>query len=318
RPGASEAQIFIRGRASNSSAALIIVDGVEREGFGDIDPSDIESISTLKDAASTALFGLKGANGVIVVTTTRGDEGAAKVTYSAQLGLNTFGQRPKPLRSYQAAMLQSEAEDNMLRAGILDSTKYKKYFTAEDIEMFRTGKGDPLLYPDVDWFDELTQDIWPRHQHNLSLRGGSKRVNYFVSVGYMYEDGMFKHFNTPLGYKTSPEAKRTNFRSNLDYKLTPTTTLSLNLGGRIENEYTIRAIKYTQTAAVANFRTGAEAAFKWMYLAPSWAMPFDRDAAQRNTPEQIAKDDTYNQIIGVGFGGDLAFQENPYINLKRA
>lgn len=317
RPGASSAEIYIRGRASNNSAALIIVDGVERETFGDIDPNDIESITTLKDAASTALFGMKGANGVIVVTTKRGNEGPAKVSYSGQFGLNTVGQRPKPLRAYEAAMLHNEGEENMLNAGILDRNTYKKYFTAEDIETFRTGKGDPLLYPDVDWFKELTQKVWMRHQHNISLRGGSKKVSYFVSLGYMYEDGMFKKFDTPLGYRTSPYAKRTNFRSNLDYKLTPTTTLSLNLGGRIENEYTNRAIKYGQTAAVANFRTGAEAVFKWMYIAPSWSMPFDAEAAKRNTPEQIARDDMYNQIIGVGFGGALAYQENPYINLKR-
>lgn len=314
RPGASEAQIYIRGRASNNSAALIIVDGVERESFGDIDPNDIESISVLKDAASTALFGLKGANGVIVVTTKRGIPGAARITYNLQVGLNTFGQRPKPLRSYQAAVLHNEGEDNMLAAGILDPNTYQKFFTPEDIEMFRTGKGDPLLYPDVDWFDELTQKAWGRQQHNLSIRGGSKKVSYFVSLGYMHEDGMFKHFDTPLGYKTSPYAKRTNFRSNIDYKLTPTTTISLNLSGRIEDEHTVRAIKYTQTAAVANFRSGSEAAFKWMYIAPSWSMPFDREAAKRRTPEEIAKDDTYNQIIGVGFG---EYQENPYINLKR-
>jgi len=317
RPGASSADIYIRGRASNNSAALIIVDGVERETFGDIDANDIESISTLKDAASTALFGLKGANGVIVVTTKRGSEGPTKVTYTAQVGVNTVGQRPKPLRSFEATMLHNEGEENMLRAGILDRSSYQKYFTEEDLAIFKSGKGDPLLYPDVDWFEELTQKRWMRHQHNISLRGGSKKISYFVSVGYMFEDGIFKKFDTPLGYRTSPYAKRTNFRSNLDYKLTPTTTLSLNLGGRIENEYTIRAIKYNQVAAVANFRTGSEAAFKWMYIAPSWSMPFDSEAAKRQNAEQIAIDDTYNQIIGVGFGGALAYQENPYINLKR-
>ncbi len=183
RPGASEAQIFIRGRASNNSAALIIVDGVERETFGDIDPNDIESISTLKDAASTALFGMKGANGVIVVTTKRGSEGPTKVTYSGQVGFNTVGQRPKPLRAYEAAMIHNEAEENMLNAGILDRNSYQKFFTPQDIETFRTGKGDPLLYPDVDWFEELTQKVWMRTQHNISLRGGSKKISYFVSLG---------------------------------------------------------------------------------------------------------------------------------------
>ncbi len=314
RPGASAANIYIRGRASTNSDALIVVDGVERETFGDIDPNDIESISVLKDAGSTALFGLKGANGVIVVTTKRGTPGKPQISYSGQFGLNTFGQRPEPLRAYQSAMLHNQGEDNLAAAGLLDPS-YVKYFTPQDLEIFKSGTGDPLLYPDVDWFDELTQDAWVRTQQNLSFRGGSNKVGYFVSLGYMFEDGFFKNFNTPLGYKTNPYAKRGNFRSNLDYKLTKTTTLSLNLAGRIESEYTNRIIKFNQTAPENNNKTGAEAAFKYIYITPSWAIPFNRDATERKTPEQRAIDDTYNQIVGVGFGPNL---ENPYVNLKRA
>lgn len=310
RPGASAAQIFIRGRASLNSAALIIVDGVERESFGDIDPNDIETISTLKDAASTALFGLKGANGVIVVTTKRGRIGKTQISVNSSVGLNTFGQRPEPLRSYESAMLQSEGEDNMAAIGALT---HPKFFTAEDIQKYKDGTGDPLLYPDVDWFDALTKKAWVRTQHNVSFRGGSKKASFYIALGYLYEDGMFKDFNTPSGYKTSPYAKRTNFRSNLDYNLTSTTKLSLNLAGSVQDEYTPRPIN-TQLNASDVFLTGSEGIFRGVYTLPSWAVPFFPEYTARSTPEMIQADNTFNQIRGVGWGGRI-FQ-NPYTWLK--
>ncbi len=311
RPGASAAQIFIRGRASLNSAALIIVDGVERESFGDIDPNDIESISTLKDAASTALFGLKGANGVIVVTTKRGKIGETQIAVNSSVGLSSFGQRPEPLRSYESAMLQNEGEDNLAAIG---SLTHPKYFSADDIQTFKNGTGDPLLYPDVDWFNALTKKAWLRTQHNLSFRGGSKRAAFYIALGYMFEDGMFKNFNTPAGYKTSPYAKRTNFRSNLDYNLTSTTRLSLNLAGSVQDEYTPRPIN-TQLNASDVFQTGSEGLFRGIYTLPGWGVPFFPEYTARSTPEMIQADNTLNQIRGVGWGGRI-FQ-NPYTWLKR-
>lgn len=312
RPGASAAQIFIRGRASGNSAALIIVDGVERETFGDIDPNDIETITTLKDAASTALFGLKGANGVIVVTTKRGKEGRISISFNSSVGVQTFGQRPKPLRSYESAMLLNEGQENLLAIGTPNITKV---FTAQDIETFRKGDGDPLLYPDVDWFDALTRKSWIRTQHNLSFRGGSKRAAFFISLGYMFEDGIFKQFNTPSGYTTSPYANRTNFRSNLDYNLTKTTKLSLNLAGRVESEYTIRPIA-SYNDPIGTILSGAEAMFDKVSTMEPWGAPFFPEHTKRSTPEQIRLDDTYNQIGNVGFPG-TGINESPYISLKK-
>lgn len=312
RPGNSAAKIYIRGRNSANSEALIIVDGVERETFGDIDPNDVESISVLKDAASTALFGLKGANGVIVVTTKRGKEGKSQVSFNSSVGLSTFGQRPKPLRSYENVLLLNEGQENLLRIG---ESIPQKFFTAADIETFRRGDGDPLLYPDVDWFDALTRDSWARTQHNLSFRGGSKKATFYVSLGYLFEDGIFKQFNTPSGYKTSPYAKRTNFRSNLDYKLTKTTTLGLNLAGRVENEYTSRPIA-SFNDPVGTQLSGSEAMFQKISTMQSWAAPFFPEYTKRSTPEQIRLDDTRNQIGFVGFPG-TSLNESPYISLKR-
>ncbi|MEJ7830059.1 MAG: SusC/RagA family TonB-linked outer membrane protein, partial [Segetibacter sp.] len=312
RPGASEAQIFIRGRASANSAALIIVDGVERESFGDIDPNDIESISTLKDAASTALFGLKGANGVIVITTKRGKEGKITVSFNSSVGVQTFGQRPKPLRSYQSAMLLNEGQENLLAIGTPNITKV---FSPQDIETFRKGDGDPLLYPDVDWFKALTREAWMRTQHNLSFSGGSKKAAFYISLGYMFEDGIFKQFNTPSGYTTSPFAKRTNFRSNLDYNVTKTTKVSLNLAGRIENEYTVRPIA-SYNDPIGTILSGSEALFNKISTMEPWGAPFNEEYTQRSTPEMIKLDDTYNQIGNVGFPG-TGVSESPYISMKR-
>ncbi len=310
RPGNSAAQIYIRGRASANSQALIIVDGVERETFGDIDPNDIESISTLKDAASTALFGLKGANGVIVVTTKRGKPGRTAIAYSGSVGVQNFSQVPQPLGSYESAMLQSEAEDNMAAIGQLT---HPKFFTPEDIEAFRRGD-DPLLYPNVNWMDEMIRKSWLRTQHNLSFRGGTKKASFFISLGYMFEDGLYKNFDTPAGYRTTPSANRTNFRSNLDFNLTRTTTLSLNLAGRVENEYTPRQIN-GQLNPADGFATGSEGLFRTIYTTPSWAMPFFPEYTDRSTPEMRELDDLYNQISGVGFGGLI--RSNPYAGLKR-
>ena len=203
RAGMSASDIAIRGRASTNSAALIIVDGVERQTFGDIDPNEIESISVLKDASSTALFGIKGANGVIIVTTKVGKTGKPKVSYSGNVGRVNFTQVPQFLSGDEAAMLHNEGENNLIKNGLAPST-YQKLFTDADIEIYKNGTGDPLLYPSVNWFEAITKPNWLRTQHNLNFTGGSRAIKYFVSLGYLYEDGGFKNFSTPSGYKTNP------------------------------------------------------------------------------------------------------------------
>lgn len=307
RPGLSEAQIYIRGRVSENSSALIIVDGVERESFGDIDANEIQNISILKDAASTALFGLKGANGVIVVTTKRGKVGKTQISYSGGFGLSTFGQRPETLGAYESAMLHNEGEQNMIKIGQLQPSQLT--FTAEDIETFRRGDGDPLLYPDVNWYDALTRNVWARTNHNLNFTGGSKKAAYFISLGYTFEDGAFKQMNPDQNFATTPSSKRTNFRSNLDYNLTKTTKLTLNLAGRIENEYTPR-FPNGQLDAEDAYLTGAEGLLRQLQTIPNWAIPYFPEYNARSNPEMIALDNTYNKLVSVGFGS-FKFN-NPY------
>ncbi len=313
RPGLSSANITIRGRASTNSAALIIVDGVERQTFGDIDPNEIESISVLKDASSTALFGIKGANGVIIVTTKSGKSGKSKVSYSGNGGLVNFTQVPEFLDAYPSAMLHNEGEENLLKYGLVPAS-FQKVFTAEDLQIYKDGTGDRLLYPNTNWFKAVTKPNWSRTQHNLNFTGGSKAVKYFVSMGYLFEDGGFKDFNTPSGYKTNPSYTRYNFRSNLDFNLTPSTTLSLRLGGRLEGRYSFQA-NGGQGDLRQRFDTGPEYLLTRMYAIPAWIIPFYPEYTNPKNPQDQLLDNTLNQIEDFGRAGVNTF--NPYAVIKR-
>ncbi len=228
KPGDNQADIFIRGQATTgSSAALIIVDGAERQSFGDIDPNEIESISVLKDASATALFGIKGGNGVILVTTKSGREGKARINYTGSTALQTFSVLPKTLDAFTSASLLNEAYGNVGQSPA---------FTQAELEKFRD-QSDPLRYPDFNWFDYITRDYYPQTQHNLNVSGGTKRVKYFVSGGYLFEDGILERFDNPYGYQTTPNYSRYNFRSNVDMQLTEDLDISVRLGGRLERRY---------------------------------------------------------------------------------
>lgn len=228
QPGKNEAIINIRGSATyNNTAAIVIIDGVERSGFGDIDPNEIETISVLKDAASTAIFGIKGANGVIVITTKSGKEGIPRISYSGNVALQGYTGIPKALSSYDNATLMNEAMINDGIAPRWDPTELQK---------FKDGS-DPLGYPDVNWFEYLTRKNYLQTQHNVNVNGGTKLVKYFASVGYLFEDGIFKKFNSPFNIVSTPSYTRYNFRSNLDFNLSKNLQVTVRLGGKLGKRY---------------------------------------------------------------------------------
>ncbi len=228
KPGDNQADIFIRGRATTGdSNPLIIVDGAERQTFGDIDPNEIETISVLKDASATALFGIKGGNGVILITTKTGKEGKPRISYSGNVAMQTYTALPKTLNAFTAASLLNEANANIGKA---------LAFTEEELQKFKDGS-DPYKYPDFNWFDYLTRELYPQTQHNVNVSGGTKIAKYFVSVGYLFEDGILKKFDNPYGYSSTPKYNRYNFRSNIDLNLSRDLTVSVKLGGRLEERY---------------------------------------------------------------------------------
>ncbi|MES2274870.1 MAG: TonB-dependent receptor [Bacteroidota bacterium] len=228
QPGADGSSIFIRGIATyNDASAIVVVDGIERPSFGDIDPNEIETITVLKDAASTAIYGIKGANGVIVITTKKGKIGKAQVNYSGNYAVQTYTGLPFALGSYDNARLLNQA--------YLNDSKAAPWSDAE-LQKFKDGS-DPNGYPDVQWFKYLTKKFYGQTQHNFNVRGGSKVARYFVSVGYAFQDGIFKHFDSPYGIETTPSNSRYNFRSNVDLTLNKDLNVSIQLGGRYSDRY---------------------------------------------------------------------------------
>ncbi|MBB4046395.1 TonB-linked SusC/RagA family outer membrane protein [Bacteroides reticulotermitis] len=225
-PGADAADIYVRGIATWQDAKpLIQVDGVERD-FSQIDPNEIESVTVLKDASATAVFGVRGANGVILITTKRGIEGKAKVSFSTSAGVNVRTKELDFANSYQYASYYNMMTGN--DGGV-------PIFSDEQLIAFRDHT-NPILYPDINWIDYCMNKAAFQSQHNMNISGGTDNMRYFVSAGMFTQNGMFKQFNAQDDFNF--DYKRYNYRANLDFDITKTTMLSVNIGGRIETKRT--------------------------------------------------------------------------------
>ena len=227
QPGNDETTLRIRGIGTldNSNAApLVLVDGVERP-FSRIDPNEVESISVLKDAASTAVYGIRGANGVILVTTIKGKEGPAKVNYTGNYAVQVPTRLPKFLDGYDFSVLQVEAQLN-------DNPTVTPMFSKEELQIFKDGS-DPLFYPNIDWLEFMMHDYAPQQQHNVNISGGTSVAKYFVSLGYLDQEGLWKQFAKE--YNNNDLYKKFNFRSNLDLDISKTTKANIQIGGFTSN-----------------------------------------------------------------------------------
>lgn len=224
QPGGDDPDVFIRGISTlntMNAKPLYLVDGVERSFF-QIDPNEVENITILKDASSTAVFGVRGANGVIIVTTKRGKEGKAKINVSFSYGIQTPTRMPEFVNSYDYATFLNEAYTN-------DGKDPK--FTPEAVEAFRT-HSNPIIYPDTDWMELLFKSSAPQTQGNVNISGGTERVRYFISMGMLDQKGFFKNHDTR--YDANFNFNRYNYRANLDIDFTKTTLVAINMGGRVE------------------------------------------------------------------------------------
>ena len=220
-PGKDAADIWIRGISTpNTSSPLVLVDGVERS-FNDIDPEDIESLTTLKDASATAVYGVRGANGVILIKTKPGKVG--KPTVSADY-YESFTRFTKMVDLADGITYMNAANEAMRNDGI--ATKY----TEDQIRNTIAGK-DPYLYPNVDWLKEIFNDWGHNRRVNVNVRGGSEKVAYYASVSYFNETGMTvtdKNINT---YDSKMKYSRYNFTTNLNIDVTPTSKVEIGAQG---------------------------------------------------------------------------------------
>jgi TonB-linked SusC/RagA family outer membrane protein len=222
-PGYDGSSYTIRGFASTgNNDVLIVVDGIPGQvgGLDRLDPNDIESISILKDA-SAAVYGSRAANGVILVTTKKGTTGKPVISYSFNQGFSSPTRLPGLADAPTYATILNEIDYYNNPAGGMN-----QFYSAEEIEKFRNGS-DPLNYPNTNWQKETLKNFALQNQHNLGINGGTENVRYYVSLGTIYQDGLYKNGATKY--------KQYNFRSNIDANITRDFTVSLGLSGRQEN-----------------------------------------------------------------------------------
>lgn len=222
-PGYDGSDITIRGQATTgSNSVLIVVDGIPGQigGLDRLDPNDIESVSVLKDA-SAAIYGNRAANGVILITTKRGKIGKPMINYSFNQGFSSPTRLPKLADAATYAQLMNEINFDSSPSGGMNQS-----YSEAQIQKFRDGS-DPLLYPNTDWAKTVLKDVAKQSQHNLSVSGGSEDVKYYLSLGTVNQDGLYK--NGVANYK------QYNFRSNVDANISKRLKVGLLLSGREED-----------------------------------------------------------------------------------
>lgn len=217
-PGYESQSILVRGQGTlNNSAPLVVIDGMTGIALSDINPQDIESISVLKDAASSAIYGSRAANGVILVTTRQGAERAPRITYSGNVSFETVAKRLNLVTDYADFM-------EIQNAGLIANGQAPR-FSQGKIDEWRNDAGrNPTVYPNTDWQDHIYRNPSVVQNHNLSVTGGSKRVRYNLTFGYINNPGMI--------YYTDYE--RYQLRSNLDVNIKPWLSVGANIFGYID------------------------------------------------------------------------------------
>ena len=318
-PGADEPVIRVRGTGSlNSAEPLVLVDGVERP-FGQLDPNEIADISILKDASATAVFGVRGANGVILVTTKRGTPGKASVTVSASAAVQQISQFVDFADSYTyGKMWNYTAITDALpmsqwpgSATIADYSPYADTgirFSQEVMEHFR--KGDmPVTFPNTDWINYIMKDAAWQEQVNINVNGGTEKMRYFVSAGFLNQNSLFKTFS-----KNDDETfkyNRFNYRANLDIDVSKYSQLALTLGGRVQNRTTMGGgegflFRYLQ-GATPYAGIGVDNQGRHIVSDENFVGPYDRDALSNYFDLGYVNESTNALNLDLQYKLDLSF-----------
>ena len=292
-PGEESAKITIRGASSwNNSDPLVLVDGIERD-MNSVDVGSVKSISVLKDASATAVYGVRGANGVMLITTKRGKEQKPVVSLTANWQFQTPTRKDTYLDSYQSVMLLEEA---------LANDGLPSQYSAADIEMYRKSVAgqlsglDALLYPNVDWYDEVLKSSAPAQRYNASVRGGTKRMRYYASLEYYNQGSLFKELsNDPYGNPSSLHYRRYGFRANADFFLSKDLTLSVNFGTRFEER------KGPNSKEEADH---SDIYYQANHI-PGWLFPVAYQAQNGETTKTL-------------YAGTSQYQQNPYAILAES
>ena len=284
QPGDDAGDIYIRG----NSDPLILVDGVEVVGgFANIDPRDVESVSTLKDGAATAVYGIRGANGVIIITTKRGKIGKPVVSFTGEGSLKFYPNNYDSLDAYTA--------ESTRNVGVYNDAAFDSGYSSQtDLNHWRDGDL-PYIYPDTDWIDYTTKDYATSFNTTVSLRGGTDFVKYYASAGYLQEGDIT---NSEQFFNYDPEYKfeRFSFRGNLDFTLSKTTRLKTSINSRLEDQN----------------RAGGSNNFLGLYtIAPGSGVPYYPAEVMEQYPDPLYPGLAENRFpISTGIGTNLGGSVN--------
>ncbi|NQX39328.1 TonB-linked outer membrane protein, SusC/RagA family [Pedobacter steynii] len=226
-PGNNRSEFWIRGISTfgANTAALVLVDGFER-AFNEINVEDIESFSILKDASATAIYGSKGANGVVLITTKKGHAGKININGKSEFGYMTRTRTPEFVDGPTYAALVNEAKV---------TRNQEPMYSDIELMLFKNGL-DPDLYPNVNWQDVMLRDGANTYRASVNLDGGGSTVRYYVSGSYFNEGGMYKSDQSLKDYNTNANMTRSNYRANIDMDITKTTLLKLGVSGFLEKQ----------------------------------------------------------------------------------
>jgi TonB-linked SusC/RagA family outer membrane protein len=252
-PGADGANLSIRGYGTTgNNNPLVVVDGIERD-FSTLDPNEVANITILKDAASTAIYGIRGANGVILVTSRRGANVKPSISVTAQNGWQSPTRLPKYADSYDALKLYREGLEN----DGLNTSQYSDSIL--NLYRDRSHPAYQYLYPDVDWLHTMLKPFSYMSQFNLNVTGGNDFAKYFVSMSYLQQNGLYNFQDQIKQYNIQAVTNKYNFRSNIDLQITKSLTMELNLGAIVRDR------NYPGTSA--------QDLFSYMKSVPSWYFP---------------------------------------------
>jgi TonB-linked SusC/RagA family outer membrane protein len=233
-PGNDATNIYIRGMGtySGSTNPLIIVDGIEAQNYNNIDPNEIENISILKDASATAVYGVKGANGVLIITTKRGKTGRPQISFSSNVAINSWVNIRPRMDAYEYTSQWNEA----LKYDSFVSGAYNPKFTDADLQAWKDGS-DPVFHPNTDAVAMMLKPTSFQTNENINITGGTDKVKYFISAGLFNNSGQFNNTNLNPGFfDMQIRYKRYNFRSNFDFNITKRLTASFNISDQLDDK----------------------------------------------------------------------------------
>lgn len=294
-PGYDDASFWVRGISSfgANQKPLILVDGVERS-MNNIPVEEVESISILKDASATAVYGVRAANGVVLITTRKGIAQKPVIEAKVEYGISDLPNMPKFVAGGDYARLYNEAFG-------------REHYSEEFIEYTESGI-NRFLWPNVNWFDQIFNKVSNNKNASINIRGGGERARYFINAGYLEESGNLKNYNMN-DYKSNINLKRYNFRSNIDMTLTKSTSLNLELGANLINAHEPGV--GNRTLYSTWFGSPVEELFYWAYLSTPISAPvripieYNEDGSAKKwgwgAPSQIGEKNPAERLLGSGY-----------------